>query len=93
MNRAQRGIVILYCLLLVYCCVWIPWHFALAGERYGHRYIRAGYGWLWRGPSTGNSFDDLRSSPDLAIVAMRFVVITTICIAAYLLAREKKSTS
>jgi TRAP-type uncharacterized transport system fused permease subunit len=24
MNRAQRVVLIVYCLLLTYCCVWIP---------------------------------------------------------------------
>jgi len=27
MNTRQRIVVILYCILFVYCCVWIPWHY------------------------------------------------------------------
>jgi len=26
MPRVQRIILILYCLLLACCCVWVPWH-------------------------------------------------------------------
>jgi hypothetical protein len=25
-SRPQRIVLIIYCLMLVYCCVWIPWH-------------------------------------------------------------------
>lgn len=47
MNKAQRVVLILSCLLLVYCCVWIPWHVRL---RYpSGAYERVGYGWVWAG--------------------------------------------
>ncbi len=45
MNRAQRLVLILYCLLLAYCCVWVPWHLVQ-----GPNSVRSGYGWLWTGP-------------------------------------------
>jgi hypothetical protein len=45
MNRPQRIVLIVYCLLLVYCCLWIPWH---VRHRLTDR--RTGYGWLWTGP-------------------------------------------
>jgi hypothetical protein len=45
MNQAQRIVLILYCLLLAYCCLWIPWH---VRHRLTDR--RTGYGWLWTGP-------------------------------------------
>lgn len=47
MNLLQRIIMILYCVLLVYCCLWIPWYYA-AGNR---GYVRVGYAWLWVGPT------------------------------------------
>lgn len=49
MNRTQRVVLVVYCLLLAYCCVWIPWHVKHPG-RYGDEFIRLGYGWLWAGP-------------------------------------------
>ena len=54
MNRAQRLVLILYCLLLVYCCVWIPWCIS-------NRNVvceRVGYGWLWAGPSQNATIFD-----------------------------------
>jgi hypothetical protein len=39
-NRAQRVVLVLYCSLLAYCCVWIPWCIS-------NRYVvceRVGYG-------------------------------------------------
>jgi len=50
MKRAQRIFLALYSLLLLYCCVWIPWHVKQV-SRYAHsEYVRVGYGWLWVGP-------------------------------------------
>jgi len=48
MNRAQRIVMLVYCLLLAYCCLWIPWHVKLGYKP--EAYERAGYGWVWAGP-------------------------------------------
>ncbi len=52
MNRAQRVILALYCLLIAYCIVWVPWCI----EHRSPRQVdptkeRVGYGWLWGGPN------------------------------------------
>jgi hypothetical protein len=47
-NRTQRIALILYCLSLTYCCVWIPWR--VPYNRAATAYERAGYGWVWAGP-------------------------------------------
>ena len=56
MNRPQRIVAVLYCLLVVYCCVWIPWHATAVlveeDETAKSRKttvldIRLGYAWLW----------------------------------------------
>lgn len=49
MNRAQRIVLVAYCLMLAYCCLWIPWH-VQRNSRFSNTYIRSGYGWLWTGP-------------------------------------------
>lgn len=48
MNRMQRIAVILYCFLLAYCCLWVPWHVRLRSP--SGAYERVGYGWVWAGP-------------------------------------------
>jgi hypothetical protein len=52
MNRSQRVVLIVYCLLLTYCCVWIPWceNYHVTSPYARHTYYRIGYGWLWAGP-------------------------------------------
>jgi hypothetical protein len=53
-NRAHRVVLVLYCSLLVYCCVWIPWCIS-------NRYVvceRVGYGWVWAGPSRNATIFD-----------------------------------
>jgi hypothetical protein len=47
-NRRQHLVLIVYCAVLVYCFLWIPWRVQLGIGRI--RYERVGYGWLWAGP-------------------------------------------
>lgn len=69
MNKAQRIVLILYCLLLAYCCLWIPWHVKRRSPE--GAYNRTGYGWVWAGPyrSPDVVYDPpLRSSDGLEIL-------------------------
>jgi len=77
MNRAQRIVLILYCLLIVYCCLWVPWHVI---EQTGIS-ARIGYGWLWIGPSVGYA---PYASPDLAVIVLRLIAATALAGAAFL---------
>src|SRR5580698_1679605 len=49
MTKPQRAIISVYCLVLAYCCLWIPWHVQHT-SRFSSNYVRSGYGWLWTGP-------------------------------------------
>ena len=49
MNRTQRIILVIYCLSLAYCFVWIPWS-VTTSDRFGTSRQRLGYGWVWAGP-------------------------------------------
>jgi len=73
MNRSQRIVAVLYCLLVVYCCVWVPWHVKLpeVGE------VQLGSRWLWSVDSGG---------PDVAAIALRLLAATALGVAAFLLA-------
>lgn len=57
MNKPQRIVLILYCLLVVYCCVRVP----LCGMESGYRFL-AGYGWIWTAPTS--------LTPDLSIIGL-----------------------
>jgi|HubBroStandDraft_6_1064221.scaffolds.fasta_scaffold329392_2 hypothetical protein len=74
-----NGQMIVYCLLLVYCCLWVPWLLVSEGAR-----VRIGYGWLWIGPSNF-SYTPL-FAPDVAVIGLRFISATAISGAAFLLA-------
>lgn len=50
MNRSQRIVTVLYCLIVAYCCLWVPWHIVTAPATDGPAQVRVGYGWLWAGP-------------------------------------------
>jgi hypothetical protein len=94
MNRLQRIPLVLYCLLVVYCCVWVPWHIVPPADPA----IRTGYGWLWAGPlpptPDASAYSDLPSgskvlrptsdangplsSPDIPIVGFRLLAVTAL---------------
>lgn len=44
MTRSQRIVAVLYCLLVVYCCVWVPWSWVIPS---GRTKIQQGYDWVW----------------------------------------------
>jgi len=48
-NRRQHLVLIVYCAVLAYCCLWIPWRVPVGVLRV--RYQRLGYGWIWVGPT------------------------------------------
>jgi hypothetical protein len=86
MNRSQRIILAFYCLLLVYCSVWIPWqvparHFA---DGFIHPAENLGYGWLW-------DVLDSQATPDLHRILLRFVAATAMAAAFFFLAGLWKS--
>jgi hypothetical protein len=81
MTRAQRIVATLYCLLVVYCCVWIPHH--VYSPELGD--VHLGYDWLWAGPE--NSL----GQPEMAAIALRLVAATALATAAFLLAKKSKA--
>lgn len=89
MNRSQRIVVVLCCLLVVYCCVWIPWHIVAGPANDGATVqVRVGYGWLWSGPA-GTEVDPLPATPDLSVIGLRLLAATAISAAAFLAVRKK----
>ena len=80
MNLPQRIVLVLYCLLLVYCCLWIPFHVQTYRQGVGSTgYYRMGYAWLWIGP-------DRYATPDVSLIVLRLVAATALSSAAFLLA-------
>ncbi len=82
MRRSTRIVLVAYCLLLAYCCLWVPWHIAP-----GTDYIRVGYGWLWVGPTT-HDFEGALAAPDLPLIGLRILALTAIAGAAYFVATQ-----
>jgi hypothetical protein len=83
----------LYCILLLYCCLWIPWRVQwqyptdvthLAGP------YRVGYGWLWAGPDIFHGYPrgdmNTYATPDIPVILLRFLAATSIGAAAMLAA-------
>jgi hypothetical protein len=88
MSRVQRIVLILYCILVVYCCLWIPWKY----EAVNHAYIRLGYAWLWVGPASATvpntTFPFPRAGgarPDMPLIALRLLAATAAGAIAFLL--------
>jgi hypothetical protein len=83
-NAPQRIVLALYCLLLLYCCVWIPWYIGRPDD-----YLRAGYGWVWAGPSKVGPL----AAPDLPLIFLRIMAATSISAAVFLLTGLWKSAT
>ncbi|SPE42600.1 hypothetical protein SBA7_1550003 [Candidatus Sulfotelmatobacter sp. SbA7] len=56
MTRAQRIVIVVYCLLVAYCCVWVPWHATsvlteenedLKQNEKSVKDTGLGYAWVW----------------------------------------------
>jgi hypothetical protein len=56
MNQPQRIVAVLYCVLIVYCCVWVPWHAtavlveedeAAKSRKTTVLDVRLGSAWVW----------------------------------------------
>jgi hypothetical protein len=60
MNRAQRFVLVLYSLLLAYCCLWIPWYVPVGLHE---RHNRLGYAWLWAGAPATRSAPIVHNPP------------------------------
>ena len=91
MNRAQRIVLILYFLLLTYCCVWIPWRFQIhsPSDNSGPAgYYRTGYGWSWIGPNNNSQsrrYGSSYAAPDMPLIQLRIVAVTSIAAGGFLL--------
>jgi hypothetical protein len=70
-NKPQRIVLVLYCVLLTYCCVWIPWYVSNDQD-----HVNIGYGWLWNGPV------DI-AVPDLPRICLRIVAATALSAAVF----------
>jgi hypothetical protein len=87
MSRPQRIAAVFYCLLVIYCCIWVPWHVVQGSGTDGFVQFRTGYGWLWEGPNHyagGRAI--VYSTPDFAVTGLRLLAATAVAAAAFLLA-------
>jgi hypothetical protein len=75
MNLAQRIVVAIYCLLLAYCCVWIPWRTTTASRE--RRVVEVVYSIVWAAPTCDCKFDN-GVSPEMHLILLRVVAITAI---------------
>jgi hypothetical protein len=79
-NKSQRVVLLLYCLLVTYCSIRIPW---ISGV--GNQAVREGYSWLWSPPEPSLDF------PDFSIIGLEVVAVTSIAVSAFLLAGKWKA--
>jgi hypothetical protein len=82
MTRSERIVLVLYCLLIVLCCIWVPWHIVPPSDPS----VRAGHGWLWSGPSGTDS--PLLASPDFPIIGLELLALTVLAGAAFVALRR-----
>ena len=90
MNRPRQLVLVLFCLLIVYCCIWVPWHIVSGPANDGpSSQVRVGYGWLWAGPRLSNpvlidSGEAQLTSPDLSIIGLRLLAVAAVSCIGFL---------
>lgn len=92
MNRAPRIVLVLYCLCVLYCCLWVPWFVEMGAVGRLPTHLRVGYGWLWVGPQA-SPYPAASTSPDLCLIVLRLVAATAIGGAAFFLVGLRKSAT
>jgi hypothetical protein len=88
MSKAHRIILVLYCLSVVYCCIWIPWHRHISATNqywYADNFKRLAYGWVWSGPENDPQ-EALYAAPDLVLIGLRLLASTAFAACAFLIA-------
>src|ERR1700690_1171371 len=105
MNKSQRIVAIVYCLLVVCCTVWVPWE--MTWPKYGK--VQLGYDWIWTmfawpGPTPGEVYEKFGphnesrryplayGEPDVRSIAVKLIAVTGLCGAAFLAVGNWKST-
>ena len=77
LTRSQRIVLILYCLAVAYCCLWVPWIYNLPGD--GIKNVQGGYALIWDGPPSGFGV------PNLIAIIVRIMAVTALSAAAFVL--------
>jgi hypothetical protein len=85
----RRIIASLFCALLLYCCLWVPWKVNLVRPGYASfGPERVGYGWLWAGPRRDSPWN-MHARPDMEIIALRIFASGSFLICLYAVAGSK----
>ena len=96
MTRPQRIVLIAYCLLLAYCCIWIPWRVTFVIETQssvgsdivnpyqGEKIVRSQsvYSFVWNAPSDERNLRWI-PTPAVDLILLRIVGVTAISGAAF----------
>jgi hypothetical protein len=81
-SRPQQIVVLIYCLLLAYCCVWIPWRLTFGiGER---KSTDVAYSLVWAAPNFGYA-PGYSAVPDMRLVLLRIIAVTATAAAVFFL--------
>jgi hypothetical protein len=73
---------VIYCLLLAYCCIWVPWRETIIiGQRKADDVV---YSLVWAAPNTYQL--GYAAVPDMHLIFLRIVALTAIISAVFILA-------
>jgi hypothetical protein len=81
MSKPQRIVLVIYCFLLAYCCVWIPWHVTLG---YARTNVDVIYSFVWAAPNFG-FVRAYSARPAMQLIFLRIVAITAVAGAVFVI--------
>lgn len=106
MSKPQRIILVIYCFMLAYCFVWIPWRVTFVletqssvGDETTSPYqgeketrTRFAYSFVWNPPSEGRNLRWI-PAPAADLILLRVLAITAIAGAVFIFAGTFKTSS
>lgn len=90
MNPMQRIVLAIYCFLLAYCCIWIPWRVTFTGSGVGHSVL---YSFVWAVPDGGYAPGYTVAVPEMHLIFLRVLALTAVAGGAFIITSAFKSTA
>jgi len=90
MNKAQRIVLVIYCFLLAYCCIWIPWRIVVTNNVRHDTYFRWSFVWVTPDYDSLFTYDTPHwmsfAAPEMHLILLRIVAVTAIAGAGFIIA-------
>ena len=84
MKPAPRIMLVIYCLLFTYCCVWIPWRVTTSwGSEPVRHLATVEYSLIWVAPGRDYGRHLVAAIPDIPLITLRILALTALAVGTF----------